>query len=179
MVESLRRSAGLGLSRWMFRAEQSPVTPFTGAVSKAHHALMVMPLPEFDLHLITPVIDVMRKRFHDKHITVVTPLHSVELMHLLPQGRFIRIEEIEISPLYLPRPTFLKRLPRSDYDLAVDLNLDFFLPSGYICRKCNARVRVGFGGKHSELFYNFLIHTSGAQSRKRTYERMAACLSMF
>ncbi len=179
MVESLRRSAGMGLSRWTFRSEKAPVTPFTGAVSNAHHALLVMPLPEFDLHLITPVIDVLRKRFHDKHITVVTPLHSVELMHLLPQGRFIRIEETEVSPLYLPRPAFLKRLPRTDYDLAVDLNLDFLLPSGYICMKCNARVRAGFGVRHAELFYNFLVHTQGTQSRKRTYERMAACLSMF
>lgn len=179
MVESLRKSVGISLSRWTFRSEKAPVTPFTGAVANAHNALLIMPLPQFDLHLIAPVIDVLRKRFHEKHITVVTPLHSVELMHLLPQGRFIRLEDVEISPLFLPRPSFLKRLPRSDYDLAVDLNLDFFLPSGYICKKSNARVRVGFGGKHSELFYNFLIHASTAPGRRKPYERMAACLSMF
>jgi ADP-heptose:LPS heptosyltransferase len=179
MVESLRKSAGMRLSRWTFRADKDQVTPFTSAVTGARNALMILPLPQFDLHLITPVIDVMRKRFHDKHITVVTPLHSVELMHLLPQGRFIRIEDVEVTPLYLPRPSFLKRLPRSDYDLAVDLNLDFFLPSGYICKKSNARIRVGFGGKNSDLFYNFLIHASLAPGRKKPYERMAACLSMF
>ena len=179
MVETLRRSVGIALCRWMFRSEKSPVTPFTQAVSSARHALLIMPLPQFDLHRITPVIDVLRKKFQDKHITVVTPLHSVELMHLLPQGRFIRLEETEVSQVYLPRPGFLQRLPRADYDIAVDLNLDFFLPSGYICKKSNARIRVGFEGKNSDMFYNFVIHTSTAQAHTRPYEKLAACLSMF
>ena len=179
MLDSFRRTAGIALCRWHFRSEKPQVTLFSGAVSGARHAILIMPLPEFDLHVITPVIEVLHKKFLDKHITVVTPLHSVELMRLLPQGRFIRIEPADVSAFHIPGSSILTRLPRSDYDLAIDLNLDFLLPSGYICRNSGARIRVGFDVKHSDLFYNFVVQATTAHGRRRAYERLAACLSMF
>jgi ADP-heptose:LPS heptosyltransferase len=179
MLETLRQSAGIGLCRWQFRSQKGEITRFSGAVSHAQHTLVIMPLPEFNLHQVSPVIEVLHTMFHERHVTVVTPLHSVELMRMLPQGRFIRIEPAEISLFYLPASSMQNRLPRKDYDLAIDLNLDFLLPSGYICRKSGARIRMGFEVKHAELFSNFVVQTTPAHDRKRAYERLATCLSMF
>jgi hypothetical protein len=106
-------------------------------------------------------------------------MHSVELMHLLPQGKFIRIEESDISPFFIPKPGMMQRMPRSEYDLAIDLNLDFVLPSGYICRESKAKIRIGFASDRSELFYNFVLRLPPVGGRHQIYERLTACLAMF
>ncbi len=178
MLESLRRTTGLALARWHFRRRTEEPISFTRAVSEARHALLILPLESLELVPIAPVLEVLRQKFQDKHITVVTAMHSVELMRTLPQGRFIRIDPADITPFYLPRASMLQRVPRPSYDLAIDLNLDFKLPSGYICRESNARVRVGFAGTQSDLFYNFLIQTTAVPGKQR-YQQLAAYLEMF
>ncbi len=178
MLESVRRVIGLTVARWHFRRRAEEPLSFTHAVTEARHALLVLPLQSLELVPIAPVLEVLREKFQDKHITVVTAMHSVELMHLLPQGRFVRIDPTEISPFFLPRRSMLQRMPRPAYDLAIDLNLDFKLPSGYICRESNARVRLGFAGEQSDLFYNFLIQTTAVPGKQR-YKQLAAYLEMF
>jgi hypothetical protein len=64
------------------------------------------------------------------------------------------------------------------YDVAVDLNLDFLLPSGYICKASTARIRVGFARPGADLFYNFQVKFE-ASSTAAMYDRLASCLKMF
>lgn len=178
MLESLRRVIGIGLARWHFRRQTEGPISFTRAVTDARHALLILPLEGLEIPPLVPILEVLRQKFQDKHITVITALHSVELMRSLPQGRFIRIDPLDITPFFLPRPVMLQRMPRPSYDLAIDLNLDFKLPSGYICRESNARIRVGFTGDQSDLFYNFLVRTSAVPGKQR-YRQLAAYLEMF
>lgn len=179
MLEQFRRTLGLTFARWRFGGRGEEQVSFTRSVSDARHALLILPFERLDLVPIAPVLEVLRRKFQDKHITVITPMHSVDLMRSLPQGRFVRVEEKEISPFFLPRASMMQRMPRTEYDLAIDLNLDFKIPSGYICRASNARVRVGFAGTQSEVFYNFLIQTTPAPGKREVYKRLAACLDMF
>jgi ADP-heptose:LPS heptosyltransferase len=179
MLEELRRNIGYLIARLHFGAADGDPVSFTRSVSDARHALLVLPFEPLDLAVIAPVLDTLRQKFHDRHITVVTTMHSVELMRSLPQGRFVRIDQAEITPFFLPRAKMLQRMPRPDYDLAIDLNLDFKLPSGYICRASKARVRIGFAGSQSDVFYNFQVQTTPVPGRRQLYERFAACLEMF
>ena len=179
-VERFRRAAGLAWARWQYRRRRLEPVSFTHAVSEARHALLILPFNSTELPPLAPVLETLRRKFQDKHITVVTTLPSVELMRMLPQGRFVRIEPSEITPLYAPRAGMMQRMPRPAYDLAIDLNLDFILPSGYICRESNARVRIGCAGRQSDLFYNLLIQTHPDPGRPHAaYERLAGCLEMF
>lgn len=173
------RSIGLALSRAHFHRQKPEQITFTRSVSDARHALLILPMHSLELVPLATVIDLLRRKFQDKHITVITPMHSVELMRLLPHGRFVRLEPGDVNRFYLPRKEMIHRMPRAQYDLAIDLNLDFVLPSGYICRESNAHVRVGIAGKHSDLFYNFLIQTATGQPGTQVYDRLATCLAMF
>ena len=65
------------------------------------------------------------------------------------------------------------------FDAAIDLNLDFNLPSGYIGKECNARVRAGFAGPYADLFYNLQVRIDPSAGRERAYERFVQCLKMF
>jgi hypothetical protein len=178
-LAEVRRTIGLILARFHFRKRQDEVITFNRTLSDAHHALLIMPMQHAEPLPVVTIIELLKKRFPESGLTVVTWGPSLELMQMLPHSRFVRILETEISPFFLPRRETLHRIENTPYDIAIDLNLDLVLPSGYICRESNARVRVGFAGKRSDLFYNFQIRSHPTTGRHDLYDRLATCLAMF
>ena len=53
------------------------------------------------------------------------------------------------------------------------------LPSGYICRESDARIRVGFDRAGAEHFYNFIIKRKPGIGREQAYHRLAEFLRTF
>lgn len=179
LPESVRRSIGMGVTRFRFRKQANEIITFTRSLSNAQRALLIMPMHRAEPLPVVTVIDLLKRRFPERGLTVITWGPSLELMQMLPHSQFIRILETEITPFYLPRRETMRRIETAAYDVAIDLNLDLVLPSGYICRETNARVRIGFAGKRSDLFYNFQIRSDPSTRRHDLYDRLAACLEMF
>ena len=166
-------------ARFHFRQSPDEVLSFADSLASASRILLIMPLDGSPLYPVAPVLTMLRAHKSDEQITVVVTSHSTEAFAALDRSPIIRILPAEINLFFLPRKDVLSRIRRKEYDLVIDLNLDFHLPSGYICRESNARIRVGFSGKHSDLFYNFQVQTSHVESRTLRYERFAHCLEMF
>jgi hypothetical protein len=179
LPESLRRSIGIGITRFRFRKYRDEIISFGRSVSDARRALLIMPMRRPEPLPVVTLIELLKRRFPEAGLTVVTWGPSLELMQMLPHSHFVRILETEITPFYLPRRETLQRIKNTPYDVAIDLNLDLVLPSGYICRESNARVRIGFAGRRSDLFYNFQIGSHPSSGRRDVYDRLAACLEMF
>lgn len=179
MLDTPRMVAGLLGARWHFRKVRDEIIPFADAIASAHHILLVMPLHGNPLYPVAPVITMLRKRLLDNQITVVVSHHSTEALEALKHSPVIRILPSEINFWFLPKRDVLARVATRTYDVAIDLNLDFLIPSGYICRESNARVRIGFAGKRADAFYNLQVQVRPTESRTQQYERMARCLQMF
>jgi ADP-heptose:LPS heptosyltransferase len=97
-----------------------------------------------------------------------------------PRHEVIRLEPTDVNRFFLPTKSLLQRLLQKEYDVAIDLNLDFVLHSAYICKATRARVRVGFAHHlYSELFFNVLFNLNTERTPKTTFEKFASCLSMF
>jgi ADP-heptose:LPS heptosyltransferase len=166
-------------ARFHFRRSREELLSFVDSFASASRILLIMPLDGSPLYPVAPVLTMLRAHKSDEQITVVVASHSTEAFAALDRSPIIRILPEEINLFFLPRRDVLSRIQRNTYDLTIDLNLDFHLPSGYISRESNARVRVGFSGKHADLFYNFQVQTSRVDSRTLRYERFAHCLEMF
>lgn len=179
MVEGLRTLIGFHVARFLFRKSHDKITTFTKALSSAQRALIIMPLSKNEVAIAMSVLDMMRKRFGEQNLTIVTGNQGLEVMRFLPHSQFIHILGTEVSFLFLPTRHLIERLRARTYDLAVDLNLDLVLPSGYICRASDARVRVGFTSRRADTFYNLQIQPDPTLGRKLIYERLAQCLQMF
>jgi hypothetical protein len=179
VLDYFRRSIGFQAARFHFRKEPDEVMSFTGSFTAADRVLLIMPLDGSPLFSVAPVIAVLTNRLAEDNLTIVTLEHSTEALTALPRSHIVRILPNEITTWFLPRRGFVERVHRRTYDAAIDLNLDFNLPSGYICKESKARVRVGFAGKRADAFYNLQIQVNPAQSRTVLYERMAQCLQMF
>ncbi len=179
LFAALRMKIGIRLAAFRFRKRKEQVISFARAVSGAQRALVIMPLDQRELLSALNVITMLKRKFEEERITVVGDERGVEAIRLMPKSHFVQIRETDINLLYHPRPAFLNLLKDRKFDLAIDLNLDLVLPSAYICRETNAKVRIGFAGAHADRFFNFQIQPDPQQSRKTIYDRVAKCLYMF
>ena len=179
MFENLRMNIGTKLAGRKFRKLQDPIISFAGAISASQRVLVIMPLDKRELLSAIGFIDMLRHTLKEENITVIADEHGLETIRLMPKSHFIHIKETDVNALYHPRPEFLARMKDRKFDLAIDLNLDLVLPSGYICRESNATIRVGFKGPSSDPFYNFQLQPDPSLSRKNIYDRVANCLHMF
>ena len=177
MLESLGRSLGLSLSRFRFRNNRDEVISFAG-ITAGNHALLILPLTPSAVSP-APVIDLLRKHFPDNRITIVTDEHDSTVGALLPRSEILRFGTANISRFFLPTPDITRVVQARRYDVAIDLNLDFLLPSAYICKASNARVRLGFARTGAEAFYNFLMQPDITRGAAHLYERFAAVVQMF
>jgi hypothetical protein len=110
---------------------------------------------------------------------VIAAAGGTPVERVLPRCRVLLVGPGDVSRLFLPQRSFLTRVAERNYDLALDLNLDFMIPSAYICKESNARVRAGFAALHADTFFNFQIRLEPASRRERAYDRLVQCLEMF
>lgn len=179
MLARLRSSIGYALTRFHFRKTSDRVISFTQSFTSARQALLIMPLDHGELLPTVSLIDALRAQFKEENVTIVTSTHSVEVMRMLPHSQVIRLQEQDTDVFFRPKKDVLTIVTKKPYDLALDLNLDFVLPSGYICRESGARIRIGFTRKRADLFYNFQVRPDPTLSRHHVYDRLARCLHMF
>lgn len=179
MFRTPRIWLGLQVARFRFRKAQEPIIAFTNALSSAHHALLIMPLNRAQRFPAVSVMEMLTKRFAEENITIITAEDDYQTARLLPHSPQVRLLVNEFNLFYLPHHDLIERIGTHQYDIAIDLNLDFVLPSAYICKASKARVRVGFTRKHSEKFYNLTVRLDPTLDPRGVYDRLVKCLQMF
>jgi hypothetical protein len=180
MFDSLRRSVGILSSRFTFRKAKDTIITFTDPIAASAHVLVVLPfdMPD-DASDHHDLLRTIARRFDQESITVVTPGAQFKIERVVPHARVIHIGPEEISRWFTPRGDGISQIRARRFDLAVDLNLDNILPSGYICKASGARIRVGFASPHADLFYNLQVRLNPSSQRRHAYERLLECLRMF
>jgi len=166
-------------ARFHFRSSREKVISFSHSIATSDRVLVVMPLLPSAGQDQTHVLTFLREHFYEPDITVIAPEGGAPVERVLPRCRVLRIGPGDVNGFFLPRRAFLARVAERNYDLAVDLNLDFMIPSGYICRECNARVRAGFSALHADTFFNLQVRLEPASGREHAYDRLVRCLQMF
>ncbi|HUI10700.1 MAG TPA: hypothetical protein VL221_10265 [Bacteroidota bacterium] len=179
MLESLRRSLGMRLARFHFRASRDTVISFGHSIATSDRVLVIMPLLATEEAGQSRVLTFLREHFYEPDITVIAPKGGTPVERALPRCHVLRIGRDDFSALFLPRRTFLASVAERTYDLAIDLNLDFLMPSAYICKESNARVRTGFSALHADTFFNFQVRVEERHDGARAYDRLVQCLQMF
>jgi ADP-heptose:LPS heptosyltransferase len=179
MLESFRHSIGMLTARFHFRSARAKVISFSQSIPSSDTLFVVMPfrsaVEQEELNLLT----LFRSWFNEKNITVVTRDQKERIEQVLPRARVISLAPEELTPFFLPRRAVLERVRERQYDLAVDMNLDFMLPSAYICMESGARVRVGFSGPNADTFYNLQVRLDPSSHEGHAYKRLVNCLRIF
>ena len=154
-------------------------TPVERVLPRCRVVLVVMPLRFAQEDGQTHVLTFLREHFYEPDITVIAPSGGTPVVRVLPRCRVLHLGRRDVNAFFLPRRAFLAGLAERSYDLAIDLNLDFMIPSAYICKETNARVRTGFSALHADTFFNFQIRLEPGSQRPHAYDRLVRCLQMF
>ena len=126
-----------------------------------------------------PLLQFIQSRFLGGNLTVIVPEEARPIVRQLPRCDVIHLRRDDIGSFALPKKGIIHRIQRNEYDLVLDLNVEFFLPAAYLCKASRSRLRVGFATEYADTFFNFQIKTNAARNVKTIYERFAACLDMF
>ena len=179
MFEGLRLKAGLVYTRFHFRKQAEQVIRWTGAVSGARRALLIMPESIQDATAVRSVAEYFAKRFSPGNLVVVARADVARQFTLDRGVQLITVAPADISTWYLPRRELTQKLKKSTFDIAIDMNLDVMLPSAFLCRASEARIRIGFDKQHADTFYNFQVRPNPATTFGAACNRLIDCLKMF
>lgn len=179
-LEKIYKYAGLQVARFQFRNEVDKVQMMTDFMTGAKNALITLPVGYEEAIIASDAIRATRSKFHHVHLTVINNGTRMTSLVDFPHCEVIRLDPTDLNRFFLPTRPLLQRILQKEFDVAIDLNLDFVLHTAYICKAARARVRMGFAHHpYSDLFFNVLLNVNTDRTPKAIYEKFAACLSMF
>jgi ADP-heptose:LPS heptosyltransferase len=179
MLDPFKRWLGIQVARHHFRTVRDPILSFRGAFVSAQSVLVVLPFDHNLMPRLQELTQALKDRFAQEQVTVVAAEYHYDIGRMLPRSTVVRVPERELTPLYLPGKDLIASVAARHFDLAIDLNLDFLMPSGYICRVSGARVRVGYDRSGAEDFFNTIIKRTPGIGRDRAYQKLAEFLRSF
>ncbi len=178
MFEQLRYKIGLSFSQLRFRSVPEQAIRWTGAVSSARRALLLLPESSHDAAAVRKVVEYFVKRFSPGNVVVVGRVDATTLLAFDRHIHLLTFTPSDINTWFLPRGELTRKVKKSTFDVAVDLNLEVALPNAYLCRASDARIRVGFKGPYADTFYNFQVQ-SRHNNFEAAYTSLMECLQMF
>ncbi len=178
MFERSLAYLGLLFARIQFRNEVDHVQDLTEFYHGAKNILVTLPVGYDDAILAGNALRKMRDRSDKRNFTIIHASTRTTSLADFQRCEVVRIDPGDINRFSLPTRQLLQRALQKDYDVAIDMNLDFVLHTAYICKASRAKVRVGFARPASDIFFNVQLnmHRTTPQA---LYEGYASCLAMF
>lgn len=179
MFESTRLKAGTWYARMHFRSAGDPVIRFNDVVSSARRTLVLFPETGWDEGAVRTVVDHLRKKFQSGSLTFVVPREHAVPFAGQPGSTLLTYSPNDLTMWFVPGSELLRKVKKSTFDVAIDLNVGFSLPSAFLCRASQAPVRVSFTKPHADEFYNFQVQAAPALSLHQAYTMLMKCIKMF
>jgi hypothetical protein len=179
MFDKLRLQIGTSYARFHFRAVKDPIVRFTEAVTDTRRPVVFLPELETEAAAIDGVLKFLADRYHTSKVVLVA---RKNVMAYVPENRgfnVVTFDDTELDTWYVPRPDLLRKVKKSTFDVAFDLNIGFALPSSYLCRVSQAPLRIGFKKPYADSFYNFQVQTGPPNNLAQVYAQLLKCIEMF
>lgn len=179
MLDGARLRIGLWYSRFLFRKFEDIQFDFTDAVRRAKRALVILPGTAKDPASVQWVVRYLVDRFAAGSLIIVARQDLASW--LTPDTRYeiLSYGRDDIGRWFTPGSGLLRKLKKSTFDVAVDLNPDFDLFSAFVCRASLAPLRVGFAKDNADVFYNFQIQVGKSSGIAGAYRSFLRCMEMF
>jgi hypothetical protein len=179
MLNSVRLRIGLWYARFHFRKSTDALFQFTDSVRRSKRALVVLPNSAKDPSSLQWVIRYLVDRFAEGSLVIVARHDLSSWLRSDKRYDILAYGDGDVGRWFTPEGGLLRKLKKSTFDIAVDLNPDFDLFSAFICRESLAPVRVGFAKVNGDMFYNFQIQVGKDAGTAGAYRSFLRCMEMF
>ncbi len=179
MLERTLAKLGLEFAKLQFRWDVDAVQPMTDFLTGSNNVLITLPLGYEEAVLAGNAMRAFRNRLNHLHLTVINNSTRATSLIDFSKCEVIRLDPVDVNRFSLPTKKVLQRIFQRQYDVAIDMNLDFVLHTAYICKASRAKVRVGFNYPGSDMFFNVQLNFDKQHPKKILYEKFASCMAMF
>jgi len=179
MFDGARLRVGLWYSRFHFRKSKDAVLEFTDAVRRSKRALVVLPGAAKDPSSLQWVIRYLVDRFAEGPLVIVVRQELSSWLTSDKRYEVLSYGEADVGRWFTPGSGLLRKVKKSTFDIALDLNPEFDLFSAFVCRESRAPVRVGFAKENADIFYNMQIQVDKASGVAGAYRSLLRCMEMF
>jgi len=179
MIQRAFTYLGYKYARFQFRKDVDEVLPFTDFFRNARSMLVILPVGYEDAMIAGSLL---RDALRGNPLLRVTVVHNSTRetpLGDLPRSEVVRMNPDDLTRFSLPRKPLLQRLLQRQFDVAIDLNLDFILHTAYICKASRAKVRVGRSHEGIDCFYNVQLNFVDAGQPQATYRKFIESIAMF
>ncbi|HWP83461.1 MAG TPA: hypothetical protein VNN76_12505 [Bacteroidota bacterium] len=179
MFDRTRLNVGVVIARLHFRKTRDPIVQFTNAISRARKALILWPESAAEAPYVQSILRSLSQRLGASALHILVRKDLAKFVTGSPTGPVMTYDKEDINAWFLPRKGLLQKVKKGTFDVVVDLNVRFALPSAVLCKETQAPLRVSFGKPHADVFYNLQIQTSETGSTINAYKNLLRCLEMF
>ena len=136
--------------------ENETINPWN-ILRSSKSALICAPFDRDEFRQAVVALNKLSAKLTDSKITIIAAEDCLDSGTAIVHNSIIPISEKDMGFLKIPRKAFINSLKDLGQDTAIDLNPAGTLLSAIICAVSGAKVRIGFYGKGSERFFNFMI----------------------
>ena len=84
----------------------------------------------------------------------------------------IFVSDRDVNFMGLPKNVLKQKILATEYDIVIDLNDDFHLPTTVLCHKSRASLKICFDHDMREPFYNFYFRAQSNVSLNNKYKKL-------
>ena len=179
MFERALTYLGYRVAKFQFRHEVDTALPLTEFLSNARSVLVILPVGYEHAIIAGDALRRVCKKLKGLQITVINNSTRETSLSEIAKCEIVRMNPADVNPFSLPKKPLMQRVFSREYDVAIDLNLDFVLHCAYICKASRAKVRVGSAHPVADLFYNVQLKLNAPVSPQEFYRKFADCMAMF
>lgn len=179
MIQRAFTYLGYRYAKFQFRSDVDVVQPLTEFFKKAKNMLVILPVGYEDAVVAGAIMRDALKRLPGLSLTVINNSTRETPLSELSRCEVVRMNSEDVSRFSLPKKPLMQRLFARQYDVAVNLNLDFILHTAYICKASRAKIRVGCSHEAADVFYNVQLNLQPTSSPQVMYKKFAEYMLMF
>jgi len=151
---------------------KAPSVDIVAALANTRNILVYMPEKVDQFGSALKALEQLRKLRPHWKISVITHLDMVSFFDKKLKFDLMPYSKNDINLWGLPKQSFKRLVETAEFDLAMDMQLDFSLMSIVLFLTCKSPLRVSFDAQAKSPFYNLGIRVNAAESLKNKYNAM-------
>jgi len=158
-----------------FRKNDRVVDVF-GTLAEARSILVFMPDKLEDFGIARKFLTKLMDDFSNAKFQFVMRESYRSLLNGDRNFGTIFVSDRDVNFLGLPKKELKQKILATEYDIVIDLNDDFHLPTTFLCQKSRASLKICFDHDMREPFYNFSFRAQSDESLNNKYKKLVQYL---
>ena len=159
--------------------KSTEIVDFASTLASAKSVLIIMPDNLEHFGVARNFIPEIKNNFSDAKLLFLTRENYHSLLEINQPHGIIFVTDDDTNQLGLPKKKLQNKILATNFDVVIDLNLDFHLLSTFLCQISNAQLNICLDDKNREPFYNLSFRMNTQKNLEEKYQSLLKYLSVF